>query len=128
VRIINSIVNNDVKLQYDKSKSPAENLSLLGLSSNVNNLGVTCNLKTSKNAFIGYSEICKIENLAENDRNPKRKILSDFEINYAKENIRIYGNNYSAMQNDIISNYQQFTREKIEKLCIKYLKLKESVN
>jgi len=98
----------------------------MGLVSDVNNLKGNSDsvLPLSEHAaFLGFSK--KIEddsnNIMQIDINPRRKIISEFDQVYAKSNIDKHGDNYGAMERDIVMNSRQLSAKQMEKLCSKYL-------
>lgn len=122
LKIVKSIVNSDIKSSYDKNKSPKENLIEFGLVSDANNINNISNANKKKQnpAFIGYANIVTDSN-SYSEKNPKRKVLSDYDKEYAKKNIDKHGDDYKAMELDHKTNDRQLTAKKIETLCQKYL-------
>ena len=125
VKIANSIRNYHVQKLYDRSKTPKENLKAMGLVADVNNLKGSSDslLPLSEHAaFLGFSK--KIEdddnNIMHIDSNPRRKVISEFDQRYAKSNIDKHGENYLAMERDIVVNNRQMNAKQMEKLCTKY--------
>ncbi len=120
-RIVSSIVNQDIKVKYDKKKSPKENLESFGLVFDANNLENESSNKGNREsaAFLGFAKIVEGETFVE--KNPKRKTISEVDAEYAQLNINKHGTNYKAMERDIISNNRQYTDTKMQKLCEKYL-------
>lgn len=129
VKVANSIQNLHIKKIYNKNITPSENLQSFGLLSDVNNLKGKSDsiLPLSANAaFLGFGKVLnsnddnEIINHMSIDTNPKRKVISEFDQNYAKVNIDKHGDNYKAMEKDIIVNNRQYTANQMEKLCNKY--------
>jgi hypothetical protein len=125
VKIANSVRNHHVQQLYDRNKSPKENLQSMGLVADVNNLKGSSDsiLPLSEHAaFLGFSK--KIEDDSNNimhiDTNLRRKIISEFDQVYAKTNIDKHGDNYVAMERDIVMNSRQLSAKQMEKLCSKY--------
>lgn len=140
VRIANSVTHSHVKALYDKNKTPEENLAAMGLVSDVNEkLNADSNiLNCSRNgssssgaanpppqhaAFVGYGDRVTGEIFVE--PNPKRKVLSEFDAEFARRNIEKHGSDYQAMQRDIKINDRQYTFRQMQKLCEKYLALNQ---
>lgn len=118
VKIANSVANAEVKKLYDKNKTPAENLSAFGLASEVNNLKGSADsaIPLKKHAaFVGYGKIMEGNNFE--DTNPRRKKISEFDMEYAALNIKKHGENYRAMEMDIKVNSRQLTAKQLEKMC-----------
>lgn len=121
-KIANSVVNDHVKNNYDKSKTVKENIKSMGLTLDVNNI------KGSKSeekhvdakfpAFMGFAET--VEGSIMTRRVPTKKPLTQIQLNYAIANINKHGNNFKAMEKDIVTNYNQYTEKQIEKLITKY--------
>ena len=126
LKIIKSIANSDIKASYDKKKSPKENLIEFGLVPDANNINNVPNIKKKKDhaAFVGYANIVTDSN-SYSEKNPKRKVLSDFDKEYAKKNIDKHGDNYKAMELDHHTNDRQLTAKKLETLCQKYSSVNE---
>lgn len=62
-------------------------------------------------AFVGFAEMPV----------PKvKKGLGEDDQNYARACIGKYGDNYSKMARDIVTNFNQLTEHKLEKLCKRY--------
>jgi len=125
VKIANSVRNHHIQKIYDRNKSPKENLQSMGLVSDVNNLKGSSDslLPLSEHAaFLGFSK--KIEGdsstIMNIDSNPRRKIISEFDQVYARSNIDKHGDNYVAMERDILVNSRQLSARQMEKLCSKY--------
>ncbi len=125
VRIANSVVNQDIKAKYDKNKSPKDNLQSFGLVFDANNLTNESTNKGKKEsaAFLGFAKIVDGSTFVE--KNPKRKQMSEVDSDYAALNIKKHGDDYAAMQKDIITNNRQFTAKKMQTLCEKYLTMSE---
>lgn len=108
---------------YDKKKTPTENLALCGLISNVNSQKYTPadpNLSAECPGFVGYAEKLEPHQKLYQDKNSKRKILTEFEIQYIEKNINAHGDDFEAMFKDIKVNDMQYTAQKLERLCKKY--------
>lgn len=122
VKIANSVANAEVKKLYDKSKTPSENLASFGLVADVNNLkGKEDSAIPRKKhaAFVGYGQVCDSDNFS--DKNPKRKKISEFDMEYAAANIKKHGEDFKAMERDIKTNSRQLTAKQIEKVCKLYV-------
>lgn len=79
--------------------------------SNANTLNKEPKAKVKCAAFVGYAEL----------PTPKEyKPLSDEDKAYAQACIAKHGDNYVKMTRDIVTNYNQLTEIKLEKLCKKY--------
>jgi hypothetical protein len=128
VKVANSVVNPEIKKIYDKTKTPSENLNAFGLVSDVNNLkgkdDSAIPLKKHA-AFVGYGQIMDGDNFA--DRNPRRKKISEFDMEYAAANIKKHGTDYKAMERDIKTNNRQLTARQIERMCELYKEVQESM-
>jgi hypothetical protein len=127
VKIANSVANAEVKKVYDKTKTPSENLAAFGLVSDVNNLRgkIDSAVPPKKHAaFVGYGQIVESDNFS--DRNPKRKKISEFDMEYAALNIAKHGEDYKAMERDVKTNNRQLTAKQMEKMCRLYIAEKES--
>jgi len=125
LKVYKSITNVNVKKLYNQSKNPAENLKALGLDANPNHYkhrsGAGDPYKADHTAaFVGMALIPTGSGVVE--PNPKRKIISEFDIEYVQRLIEKYSDNYKAMERDIELNYFQHTEQKMKKLCMKYLK------
>jgi predicted outer membrane protein len=59
------------------------------------------------------------------ESNPRRKPMSQFDQEYAANNIAKHGSNFKAMERDTIVNFNQFTENQIQKMCTKYLALED---
>ena len=122
--IARKVSNAQVKVFYDKSKTPKENLLSLGLASNVNNIksrkydALQPTIAPDNQAFLGFTT--DLSESKDMDRNPKRKIISEFDAEYAKLNINKHGSNYKAMERDIDTNSRQYTARQMEKLCERF--------
>jgi hypothetical protein len=131
-KIISAITFSDIKKQYDSTKSPGENLAEFGLIADVNkmsdgpvlardlrkgNQGSSHSKKSA--AFIGYAHMVGNAE-AYSEENPKRKKISEFDMEYAKANISKHGTNYKKMEMDLTTNSSQFTAKKMATLCAKY--------
>lgn len=128
MKIANSVINAEVKKLYDKNKTPSENLASFGLVADVNNLrGKEDSAIPPKKyaAFIGFGQLVESDNFS--DRNPKRKKISEFDMEYAGRNIEKHGDNYKAMERDIKTNSRQLTEKQMEKLCRLYLEEKAAM-
>jgi hypothetical protein len=122
VKIANSVANVEIKKIYNKDKTPSQNLASFGLAADVNNLkgSEDSAIPLKKHAaFIGYGQVMESDNFA--DKNPKRKKISEFDMNYAAANIKKHKDNYKAMERDIKLNTRQLTEKQMEKMCKLYL-------
>ena len=121
VKIANSVANTSVKKVYDKSKTPSQNLTSFGLIADVNNLKGNADslIPFSKHAaFVGFGQVMESDTFA--DKNPKRRKISDVDMEYAAANISKHGNNYKAMEMDVKCNVKQLTEGQMKKLCTLY--------
>lgn len=119
VKIANSVTNAEIKKIYDKNKTPSANLESFGLVADVNNLKGkedSAIPKKSHAAFVGYGQVVQSDNFS--DQNPKRRKISDVDMEYATANMRKHGEDYKAMERDIRTNNRQLTAKQIEKLCL----------
>lgn len=138
VRVANSVTNRAIKEAWDKSISPADNLSNFGLNANPNQnlagalggLGRRMQPKPANAesaAFVGLAKIPSDKDLAQDnlaDYNPKRRVMTEADQEYAARCIKKYGDNYASMSKDVKDcNVQQHTQHKLQKLCEKYLSL-----
>ena len=126
VKIANSVENVEIKKLYDKTKTPSANLEAFGLIADVNNLkgkeDSAIPLKKHA-AFVGYGQIVDNDNFS--DKNPRRKKISEVDMEYAASNIEKHGNNYKAMEKDIKTNCRQLTARQMEKMCALYTEIGE---
>ena len=89
IKIRNAIVHEGVRKLYDSKKTPAENLTFFGLTVDVNKINRSpkeSNLdgQISCPAFMGYAESLEEGKDVYYDKNSKRKILTEFQIQYIK--------------------------------------------
>lgn len=132
--------------QWEKDKTLQENYQELGLSRNVNEIG-SRKLRKEVNRVAVEMDIDEIEDNKvfekllksmeenENEEKPKKKNAlfenikpevkkehhqSAQEIEFVKDLIEKYGNDYGKMAKDKL-NVHQFTINQIKKKCIKYL-------
>jgi nucleolar protein 16 len=70
---------------------------------------------------MGFIPLPESDNFVE--KNPKRRQMSEHDQEYVVKCIRKHGENYKAMERDIITNDQQYTEDKMKKLCARYLAL-----
>ena len=125
IKIRNAIVHEGVRKLYDSKKTPTENLTLFGLTADVNKIKCSSQESTEDGqiscpAFMGYAETLEEGKDVYYDKNSKRKFLTEFQIQYIKRNIDAHGDNYEAMFRDIKVNDKQYTAQKLESLCLKY--------
>ena len=108
---------NTLRARWDKKKSPVDNLASMGLDADPNVL-----VKTNKatDAFVGFIDLPSVDS-KELDKNPKRKKISDADIEYGKACMLKYGKDYKAMERDIKTNYNQLSQNQMRKLCDKIL-------
>jgi hypothetical protein len=123
LKISNSVKHKDIRAMYDKKKSPRENMTEFGLVFDANNLNNETKKKPEHPAFLGYATLQLPDDGTYAQKNPKRKPLSEIDSEYARVNIEKHGTNFKAMERDIEVNDRQYTEEKMEKLCNKYLLL-----
>jgi hypothetical protein len=140
VRVANKVTDSAIRAAWDKSLSPADNLSNFGLNANPNQslAGAVTGLGRKKlpkppnansAAFLGMAKIPTETDLAQDslaDPNPKRRIMSEADQEYAVRCIKKYGTNYAKMAGDIKVNAKQHTEHKLEKMCELYGALSES--
>jgi hypothetical protein len=113
LRVTKAITDKSIKLAYDKSKSPSENLENFGLLADANNFKKQPPAGGTEKkcaAFVGYAEVASLY------PKEKKKVSRD-ERDYALACMAKYGNDYSLMQQDIDVNYNQLTAHKLSKLC-----------
>jgi hypothetical protein len=133
VRMKNNIRHGYIKDEWDKAKSPADNLSAFGLnadpnrtfSSSRNGIGRKTKPKDPNSdsaAFIGIASIPR-EHLHE--PNPKRRVMSEEKQTYAANCMKKYGNDYEKMTRDIKCNFQQLNSAQLKKQCEKFINLED---
>ncbi len=125
IKIRNAIVHEGVRQLYDSKMTPAENLASFGLTADVNKMSrsskeINPDCKISCPAFMGFAETLEEGKDVYYDKNSKRKVLTDFQMQYVKKNIDAHGKNYEAMFRDIKVNDKQYTAQKLETLSLKY--------
>jgi len=140
VRIANKVTNRAIKEVWDKDISPADNISNFGLNANPNQTlaGATGGLgrkmkpkpaNADSAAFVGLAKVPTETDLAKNnvaDANPKRRVMSEMDQEYAVTCIKKHGEDYEAMARDIKKcNVQQLTAHKLKKMCLLYNSLSE---
>ena len=131
LRIANAIVSTDIKQTYDKTKSPSQNLANLGLDPDPNNSrkkrgivgadGEQLIQNKVATAFMGFATIPQSSQFQ--DKNVKRRIMSEIDQVYIKNLMTKYGDNYKAMERDIKLNYNQLTEQKCKTMSEKFLNL-----
>eukprot|EP01038_Epipyxis_sp_PR26KG_P015759 gene15759-21340_t len=126
VKIENRIINHEVRAKYDTNKSPYDNLTALGLVADVNvlpqmKMKLSEESKPSGVCLIEYADKMTLEALRSNEMKSNRKVLTEAEERYAKLNIDKHGDNYEKMFKDLSTNYNQFTLNKLTKLCKSYI-------
>ena len=125
LKIANSVVNEGVKETYDRTKSPADNLKLMGLVANPNTMdNVRSQEEVNFPAFLGYAKVVEGETFY--DPNPKLKIISPYDAEYCRKLIEKHGENCKAMERDIKLNDRQYTENQMTKLIKKYRKAIEA--
>jgi hypothetical protein len=140
LRIANKVTNLAIKEVWDKNLSPADNISNFGLNANPNQTlagaagGLGRKMKpkpanADSAAFVGLAKVPTDDDLAQNtmsDPNPKRRVMSEMDQEYAVTCIKKHGEDYEAMARDIKKcNVQQFTEHKLKKMCKLYNSLPE---
>jgi hypothetical protein len=126
LKIRNSVVNDDIKQAYDKTKSPADNLKSMGLVANPNNMDKQPTPEEIKYpAFMGYAQVVG-DTPKFQDPNPKLKIITPFDAEYVKKLMAKHGENCKAMERDIKLNDRQYTENQMAKLIKKYHKAIEA--
>ena len=141
LKVLNSVkalgIPEEIKSKWDKTLTPSENLSRLGLLSDpTQQLGGKGQGRKTKPggqpaelaAFIGMSVVPESDILSTNHKRSdgKRKILTETEISYAQDLVKAHGQDFAGMALDIETNYKQLTHKKLEKLVQKYMLLKDS--
>lgn len=133
LRIANAVPE-VVKEEWDKSKTPAENLAAFGLEADPNiTLSGTNGVgrkhrkpkdgsedKGSSPAFLGMCIIPREGRDAMKEANPKLKVLAETDQKYAAALIAKYGDDYAKMHKDIKINFNQLTEQKCKVLCQKF--------
>jgi Ribosome biogenesis protein Nop16 len=126
-----SAVPPEIKDAYDKTKSPAENLASFGLEANPNIIkkkqvivepGIATNKK--KPAFLGFATVPESDDMQ--DRNPRRRKMSEFDQKYVVKCIKKHGEDYKAMERDIKLNTSQYTESRMRTMCKTYMSLDDS--
>lgn len=128
LRIRNGITHEDVRKLYNKSSSPSDNLTRLGLEVDCNKAvrrrnSTIKDLVDSKPiecaAFIGLASDAQLETMKGancQENNPKRRKMSDFDKEYINNCINKYKDDYKAMERDIQLNYFQHSESKLRKM------------
>jgi len=136
VRIANKVPD-VIKTEWDKSKSPVENLASFGLQSDPNmSLSGTHGVgrkhvkpkdgsENHSAAFLGMFIVPRDGADAMKEHNPKLKLLAETDQRYAAALIAKYGEDYGKMHRDIKLNFNQLTEHKCKTLCEKYASLTE---
>lgn len=121
-----------IKDEWDKNKSPADNLASFGLLSdpnsslsNTNGVGrkhvkPTDGTQHHSAAFLGMCIVPREGRDHGKEHNPKLKTLAETDQKYASALIAKYGDNYSKMFKDTKLNFMQLTEQKLTKLCEKF--------
>ena len=120
LRIKNAVKNPVVKEAYDRDLSLKENLKRLGIDGNPNSLHEIRPPANKNAAFMGFASLGEIS-METVDSNPKRRQISDWDAKFCKACIAAHGDNYKAMERDIVTNMRQLSETQIRKLCTKYL-------
>lgn len=121
VRVLRSIVSQEIKNLYDKEKSPKENFQAMGLVTDSNKLLEEKPVVENYPAFLGYADqVTGMIYQAPNSKNSKN--LGQLDSIYAENNIKKHGDNYKAMERDLVSNPRQLSEAQISKLIKKYKK------
>lgn len=120
VKISQAVRHPIIKANYNPKISPARNLEKLGFEANANNL--LCSKDDSNpdpkfKAFVGFAEMDDDSNVGRK----KQLKLDDLQLQYAKNCIEKFGDDYVAMSRDIVVNFNQMTVAKLRKLCGIYL-------
>jgi len=123
-KVAQKVVNPLFKLNYDKKKSPKENLQLMGLESDANN--IVCSkpaplINKNYKAFEGFADLLS-DTIDSIPKVVKVKILDEFQLQNAKQCLDKYKLNFSKMAKDISVNYNQLTELKLKKLCMDYIR------
>lgn len=129
LRIRNSVKDGTVRQQWDRSKTPAENLEAAGLVSDVNkfiNDSNGLNSDSSNSAFVGFMSVAELDGTCSLDTNRKRRLMSEGEQQYASRCMEVHGEDFKSMSRDIETNYKQLTESQLRKLCRKLMSLNES--
>ena len=110
-----------IKKNWDPSKSPAANLSEMGLLARPNQLDPTetATVQPSK------SHVVELFDVPESDK-PNRQTrfpLTEEEEEYMAKCMAKHGDNYTAMFRDIKTNKMQHTEDKLRKMGARYLLL-----
>ena len=94
---------------------------MLGLDANPNALNEIRPPGVLKNsaAFLGYASLSSTTMQAV-DHNPKSRIISEWDAQFAKELIARHGSDYKAMERDVKTNDRQLSATQARKLCDKY--------
>ena len=108
LRVLNALKDNKVKEHWDKTKSPANNLNSYGLIADPN----TGKHKKPESALVGYAQLKP----ALEDLNPKRRLMSEVDQRYANNCMKKYGEDFKAMERDIITNDRQLSSAQMKKV------------
>jgi len=117
-----------VKDEWDRSKTPAENLASFGLEHDMNKgIGRKRDRKPTDGsvksaAFVGMMEVPRDDF---KEHNPLLKKLAETDQKYAVALIKAHGDNYAKMARDIKVNVNQLTELKCKKLCEKFFSLSD---
>lgn len=115
---------------YDRKKTPIENIVALGLDPDANSAVKrrAGPLKPGSEKVIehkGFEGFVLIPNAHDADGKGESKgrdknYLTPADIEYTRKLVKKYGDNYKKMEMDIKLNNQQYTENKLKKLCQKY--------
>jgi hypothetical protein len=126
LKVKNALKDNRIKALWDGEKSPADNLTSMGLEKNVNKLKTGRDVE-APSGFLGYARISSSEVLNQApDVNHRRKVMSESDQAYAAKCLAKHKYNYEKMQLDIRINDKQLTEQQLRKLCEKFLNLSDS--
>ena len=102
-------------------------MAAFGLDSDINHFkkkSVPGGIEKKTSAFLGFATVPASDDLS--DRNPKRRKMSEFDQQYVVNCMKKYGDDYLAMQKDIVLNCSQYTEAKMKKLCLLYKSLNDT--
>ena len=111
-----------VKELWDVNKTPKQNLQQMGFCSDGNAAGHSLLEGKSPETEKKNAAIIELFHVPESD-SVKRPAMTDEDQEYVAQCMRKHGDNYTRMFRDIKTNDLQWTEQKLQKMCSRFLLL-----